>query len=640
MSAPTSMKLLVAVALVLGFAPLAPAGAVDGDANGPTLAGELVVEFAPSSDSERRLRALAAGGLELVEEAPGSRFALVRPRAGAVRAAAVEAEQGIVSVRPPARFNARSTPPNDPLFQYQWHLGAVQVPEAWAYNRGRGATVAVLDSGVAYENFETFRRAPDLAGTTFVAGYDFVDDDTHPNDNVRPGSTGHGTHVAGTIAQTTNNGMGSAGVAPEAAIMPVRVLDTDGGGNDFDIARGLRFAADNGAHVANLSLGGPTGSPVLADAVTYAANKGVTIVSVTGNSGLDTDEPPVEFPGAYPEVLAVGAVVLDESLALYSNTGPGVDLVGPGGAGGIDQDGDGIPEDVIQQTIRDSPSTFCYCPSAGTSNAAPHVAAAAALLVASGKATTPAEVRAALKGTAKDLGPAGHDSDYGAGLVQAADALASVGAPLASPGPRNIGDACPPGTVPGAGFGDVAGSDVHRTAIDCVVWWDVANGLSSSRFGPTRSVTRDQMASFIARLIEESGGTLPANPPNAFGDDNGSVHETRINQLAAAGIVAGTGTGTYGPRDVVRRDQMASFLVRAYEFRSATTLVAGTNAFGDDDGNVHEASINKAAAVGFTGGTTATSYSPTADVPRNAMSSFLARVLDKLVEDDGAALPT
>jgi hypothetical protein len=148
------------------------------------------------------------------------------------------------------------------------------------------------------------------------------------------------------------------------------------------------------------------------------------------------------------------------------------------------------------------------------------------------------------------------------------------------------------------------------------------------------------MASFIARLIEESGGSLAANPPDAFGDDNGSVHEARINQLAAAGIVSGTRPGVYGPRDVVRRDQMASFLVRAYEFRSATTLAPGTNAFGDDDGNVHETSINKAAAAGFTGGTTASRYTPAGEVPRNAMSSFLARVLDKLVEDDGALLPT
>ncbi|MGI8758491.1 MAG: CAP domain-containing protein [Acidimicrobiales bacterium] len=205
--------------------------------------------------------------------------------------------------------------------------------------------------------------------------------------------------------------------------------------------------------------------------------------------------------------------------------------------------------------------------------------------------------------------------------------------------PRDIADACPAALVPGAGFGDVALSDVHRGAIDCVVWWDVANGSTASRFNPSAPVTRDQLASFIARLIERSGGALPAAPVDAFGDDNGSVHELRINQLAAVGIVSGTGGGAYSPREVVRRDQMATFLVRAYQYRSGTALAAGGNAFADDAGNLHEASINAAAAAGFTAGSADGSYVPGGDVARNAMSSFLARVLDKLVQDAGTALP-
>ena len=205
--------------------------------------------------------------------------------------------------------------------------------------------------------------------------------------------------------------------------------------------------------------------------------------------------------------------------------------------------------------------------------------------------------------------------------------------------PRDTADACPAARVPGTGFGDVAASDVHRGAIDCVVWWNVANGATASRFNPSAPVTRDQLASFIARLIERSGGTLPADPADAFGDDDGSVHELRINQLAAAGIISGTGGDAYGPRQVVRRDQMATFLVRAYSYRSGSGLAASANAFADDNGNVHEASINAAAAAGFTAGSADGTYRPDGDVARNAMSSFLARVLDKLVQDAGAALP-
>ena len=205
--------------------------------------------------------------------------------------------------------------------------------------------------------------------------------------------------------------------------------------------------------------------------------------------------------------------------------------------------------------------------------------------------------------------------------------------------PRDTADACPAAQVPGTGFGDVAASDVHRGAIDCVVWWNVANGATTSRFNPSAPVTRDQLASFIARLIERSGGTLPADPADAFGDDDGSAHELRINQLAAAGIISGIGGDTYGPRQVVRRDQMATFLVRAYSYRTGSALAAGANAFADDNGNVHEANINAAAAAGFTAGSTDGTYRPDGDVARNAMSSFLARVLDKLVQDAGATLP-
>ena len=321
---------------------------------------------------------------------------------------------------PPAEPARR--PPSDPLFRYQWHLRAMQIPEAWSASRGAGATVAVLDTGVAYENAGRYRRAPDLAGTDFVPGWDFVDGDAHPNDDLLPGRQAHGTHLAGVISQTTDNGLGAAGVAPKAKIMPIRVLGRDGNGSVETIARALRFAADHGADVANLSFAGPTGSKALADAVTYATSKGVTIVASAGNDG----SPSVSFPAAYSQVIAVGAVGLDQQRAYYSSYGKGLDLVAPGGDSTADRDGDGSGDGVLQQSLRDDASTFCYCFIASTSAAAAHVAGAAALLVGSGRATRPAEVRSALLASAHDLGPPASDPEYGAGLVQASSALAAA----------------------------------------------------------------------------------------------------------------------------------------------------------------------------------------------------------------------
>ena len=321
-------------------------------------------------------------------------------------------------------------PPNDPLFREQWNLHAMQIPAAWAASRGEGAVVAVLDTGVAYENRGPFRRAPDLAGTRFVAGWDFVDDDAHPDDVPPRIWRSHGTQIAGIIAQTTGNALGSAGVAPGAAIMPIRVLKPDRTGSARAIARGLRFAADHGADVANLSIAGPSGSPVLKAAVEYAASRGVTIVASAGNEGLPT----VRFPSAYPEVIAVGAVYRDGTRARYSNYGKGLALVAPGGGRRLDARGYGPSDGVVAQTLKGGPATFCFCFTASTSAAAAEVSGVAALVVGSRQATTPSAVRSALRSSARDLGADGPDPEYGAGLVQAAWALGVRGAPRSSGG--------------------------------------------------------------------------------------------------------------------------------------------------------------------------------------------------------------
>jgi len=304
--------------------------------------------------------------------------------------------------------------PNDPYYKYQWHLdnpvyGGIGTEEAWDISTGSGVTVAVVDTGI--------RKGTDLANTCFVAGYDFANKDTDPTDD-----NGHGTHVAGTVAQSTNNFLGVAGVAFSSCLMPVKVLNARGAGTYANIALGIRYAAENGAKVINLSLGGTASDNTLRDAVAYAYGKGVTVVAACGNSNIAT----CLYPAAYDDyVIAVGATQYDETKAPYSNYGPSLDLVAPGGNTSLDQNNDGYGDGVLQQTFRilGRRITWGYYFFQGTSMAVPHVAGTAALVIANGNATTPDEVRAVLQETAEDKGATGWDATYGWGLVDAYGAV-------------------------------------------------------------------------------------------------------------------------------------------------------------------------------------------------------------------------
>ena len=254
-----------------------------------------------------------------------------------------------------------------------------------------------------------------MASTQFVAGYDFVNNDEHPNDD-----EGHGTHVAGTIAQSTENSLGVAGVAYGAALMPVKVLDQNGSGYYSDVAEGIRWAVDNGAQVINLSLGGSSGATYLEEALAYAAGKGVVIVAAAGNDGRSR----LSYPAAYNQyVIAVGATRYDKTKAYYSNYGAGLDVVAPGGDTRVDQNGDGYVDGILQQTFGANPTDFGYYFYQGTSMATPHVAAIAALVIAEGKATTTGAVKKAIESTATDLGAAGWDNKFGWGLANAGRAV-------------------------------------------------------------------------------------------------------------------------------------------------------------------------------------------------------------------------
>ena len=364
------------------------------------------------------LRKRQAGGYRVVR--------VPRGRSAAGLAAALRAEPSVEYAEPNGAVRALMVP-NDPYYEYQWHYrgpsGDINIEPAWDIQTGASSViVAVVDTGVAYEKYgRLFKQAPDLAGTTFVPGHDFVNEDTHPNDD-----DGHGTHVAGTVAQSTNNGVGTAGVAFDCAVMPVKVLDSNGEGTADWVAQGIRYAADHGAQVINLSLGTPTHYVTIEEAVAYAHGKGVTVCAATGNGGAAE----VEYPAAYDDyVIAVGATRYDETLSYYSSYGPSVDLVAPGGDMNVDQNGDGYADGVLQQTFSGNPRKFGYYFFQGTSMATPHVAGTAALLIANGT-TGPDSVREALEKTAKDLGPAGLDDMYGHGLLDAHAALTYSAGPV------------------------------------------------------------------------------------------------------------------------------------------------------------------------------------------------------------------
>jgi serine protease len=350
--------------------------------------------------------------------------------------------------------------PNDPgrtsqpqgWERLQWNFMptiGVNAPQAWANlladHRGGGkdVVVAVLDTGVAYRRWKQFYPSPDFGRTRFVAPYDFVAGNRYPLDR-----NGHGTFVAGVIAESTNNGIGLTGLAYGVSIMPVRILDASGEGDEATIARGIRYAVNRGAQIINLSLeflpsqvNSSSEIPQIVSAIDYAHRRGVTVVGAAGND--ETNQ--IAYPARAGGVISVGATTKDRCLAAYSNGGTGLDLVAPGGGDDaiITSDPDCHPElnlpSIYQMTLT-SPQRwdrFGY-PGGylGTSMSAPTVAATAALVIASGVIgphPSPDQILARLEETATPLGGSKPNSTFGYGLLNAGAATAPGPAVAAPP---------------------------------------------------------------------------------------------------------------------------------------------------------------------------------------------------------------
>lgn len=428
------------------FAAL-PAASARADRAPEYSAEQVVVKYA--SDGAPRARAAAAGSafssVGSGASAPSTRVVHVASGESVAHALRrLRRERGVVWAVPDYRAHAAGQLiPNDrgqggaagEWQLLQWNFigtASVNAPEAWANVAaagaagGSGVTVAVLDTGVAYANRGPFRRSPDFSRFQFVAGWDFIARNGLPNDR-----NGHGTFVAGTIAEATNNRYGLTGLAYGARIMPIRVLDADGEGEASTIAEGVRYAVDHGARVINLSLefsSNVTAAdiPELIDALHYATRHRVFVDAAAGNEAHAA----IAYPARTPAVVAVGATTEHGCLADYSNDGAGLTLVAPGGGADANLPGDPNchPEqppgrDIFQVTFAGSSRRFGI-PSGyeGTSMAAPHVAAAAALVIASrvlGRHPTPAQITARLRATAKKIGGGGDERLYGAGLLDA-----------------------------------------------------------------------------------------------------------------------------------------------------------------------------------------------------------------------------
>jgi len=330
----------------------------------------------------------------------------------------------------PNRWREASVVPNDPQFGSQWGLTRINCPDAWDQTTGNPSiVVAVLDTGVDLNH-------PDLA-PLLVAGQDLVDfppgsspksgwvfeGDFTGVDAVPQDEVGHGTHVSGTIACLSNNGVGVAGVTWNTRLMPVRVLarvrevatgQIKGSGSSANIAAGIRWAADNGARVINMSLGGEDDAMVEREAIAYAISRNVVVVAAMGNENSAV----LFYPAAYPGVIAVGATDPVDHRAPFSNFGPHIDVAAPGVG--------------IQSTYWDD----TYASLSGTSMASPHVAGVAALILSANSALSAVQVGNLLRSTAKPLRDAPSDpvpnDRYGSGLVQAGAAVAAA-APVPVP---------------------------------------------------------------------------------------------------------------------------------------------------------------------------------------------------------------
>jgi subtilisin family serine protease len=517
---------------------------------------------------------------------------------------------------------------DDPHRDLQWHLTAIQAESAWAESTGLGVIVAVVDTGISTDG-------EDLSCQALVSPYNVLSGSTSAVDD-----HGHGTHLAGTIAQCTDNGVGVAGVAPHARLMSVKVLDSSGTGHLSDVASGIEWARAHGADVINLSLGCQGCQNTMVDeAIEAAVADGVVVVAAAGNSGAGS----AMYPASHPDVIAVGAIDFRNVKAPYSNTGSQLDLVAPGGNTNRDDNSDSHPDGVLQETFCDADPASCpwsmsgsngwgYYFFQGTSMAAPHVSGAVALLLEKSPGADPGAIRTALFETALDLGEPGFDTTYGHGLVQLHDAL---GFDLESPKwPDDVdlivtrygedsltlswGAATDDVGVTGYLFRERGTSGFTTTGRQSTV-----GDLLPGAFYEFEVLARDEAGNLSEPLTTgaRTPGSYVDTPRHTFFDD--------ILWMSGRDITRGCNppaNDRFCPDDPVTRGQMAAFLVRGLG------LVASSHRGFVDvaPSSTFVADIGRLATAGITLGCDPpenTRYCPGDLVTRGQLAAFLRRAL-------------
>lgn len=462
--------------------------------------GEIVVKGDSFAFTDYEvIKTLPYSGYTVIKVAPGKEMALLRR----FRDKGEKANLNFIV--------KQFATPNDPGFGNQWGMTAVQAEQAWDVTTGLGVKVAVIDTGLA--------TSGSTDGITCVVdAKNTIDGSTNAFDG-----NGHGTHVSGTINQTTNNGVGVTGLAHDACVMPIKALSDSGSGSDADLAEAIAYAVDKGARVISMSLGYPASYSLsdFAGSASYSVLNelpdNLVVVAASGNEGASN----VSYPASHPNTIAVGAVANGNGIASYSNQGPSLDLVAPGSG-------------IVQETRYNG--NWNYYSYNGTSMATPHVSAAVALLVSANSSLTRADVLAKLKSSALDLGASGEDSVYGAGLIQVSDSLVGIGEPVNQSPVASFTSDCnvdylctftssssdQDGTISSSSWRFDDGSSVVTTTLSSVDHQFSASG----DYAVTLTVTDNDGATSSTSNLVTLVGAVPTETPNgvvAVDNSNGTA---------------------------------------------------------------------------------------------------------------------
>ncbi|MFO7961499.1 MAG: S8 family serine peptidase [Nitriliruptoraceae bacterium] len=583
-----------------------------------------------------------ARDIDTVTVAAGSGPATARRLSDHPAVEIAEVDQPVrLAVDPVSEAPALAPRPDDPLFPQQWALENtgqllwldgwrarvgvdVNVREAWAVTRGSPqVTVAVIDSGVELTH-------PDLEGAFWQNPGELLDGrDTNGNgyvDDVNgwdlvagrpivaadPTSTvaeAHGTQVASLIAARSDDDVGMSGVAPEVRIMPIRAFAetstaTGAGVSTIELLiRAIDYAVANGADVINASWESATDSAVLERVI---ADAGTPVVAAAGNRSLDLEVAGVAVPAGFdlPNLIAVTAIDPAGAIPSFATVGAStIDLAAPGVG-------------IVAATVGGGYTELELAPRSGTSYAVPHVSGALAL--------------------GRGVAPTTSTSDLLDTLMRTTVAQESLAGSTTTGGRLDVGaflreldrPVCGAESLP-AGFDDVDVTDVHAPAIDCLVELEVAAGYPDGTFRPSEPVTRGQFASLVAGLLAATDG-LPVGAPDAFRDDDGSVHEPAIDALASLDLLRGDDEGSARPDLEVTRGQVAAMLVRTTELLDGAEREATRSWFPDAVGSTHADAIDVARDLGLVRGRNRVNYDASTGTSRDEVASVLARTLDAL----------